>query len=115
MKKASGRRDRQKRVRAKIKGTKDIPRLNVFRSNLYIYGSLIHDEAGKTILSVNDKEIKKREDKTKVEKAFEVGILLGERAKTKKIKKAVFDRAGYKYHGRVKALAEGTRKGGLSF
>lgn len=113
--KIRNRRMRQKRARAKITGTQDTPRLNVFRSNLHIYGSLIDDETGKTILSVNDKEIKKTDNKTKAQIAYEVGVLLGGKAKTKKIKKTVFDRAGNKYKGRVKNLAEGARKGGLTF
>lgn len=113
--KIKGRRFRQKRVRAKIKGAPDMPRLNIFRSNLHIYGSLIDDGVGKTILSVSDRQIKKRNGKTKTQTAYEVGILLSKKAKIKKIKKVVFDRAGYKYLGRVKAFAEGARGGGLKF
>ena len=109
----SGRKKRQKRVRAKIKGTLERVRLNIFRSNLHIYGSLV-DDKGKVIFSVNDKEVKDKKG-TGTEKAYKVGLLLGEKAKFKKITKVVFDRAGYKYHGRVRALAQGAREGGLKF
>ena len=111
--KLSGRKKRQKRVRAKIKGTLERVRLNIFRSNLHIYGSLV-DDKGKVIFSVNDKEVKDKKG-TGTEKAYKVGLLLGEKAKFKKITKVVFDRAGYKYHGRVRALAQGAREGGLKF
>jgi len=110
---SSGRKKRQKRVRAKIKGTLERVRLNIFRSNLHIYGSLV-DNKGKVIFSVNDKEVKDKKG-TGTEKAYKVGLLLGEKAKFKKITKVVFDRAGYKYHGRVRALAQGAREGGLKF
>lgn len=106
------RKKRHKRVRAKIKGTAKVPRLCVFRSHKHIYGQLIDDEKGKTILSVSDKEVKA---KNKIETAKEVGKTLAQKAVEKKIKKIVFDRGGYKYHGRVKALAEGAREGGLKF
>ena len=110
---SSGRKKRQKRVRAKIKGTLERVRLNIFRSNLHIYGSLV-DNKGKVIFSVNDKEVKDKKG-TGTEKAYKVGLLLGEKAKFKKITEVVFDRAGYKYHGRVRALAQGAREGGLKF
>lgn len=103
---------RHKRVRAKISGTGKVPRLCVFRSAKHIYGQLIDDEKGKTMLSVSDFEIKKS---GKVAKAYEVGRLIAGKAMEKKIKKVVFDRGGYRYHGRVKALAEGVREGGLVF
>ena len=105
---------RHKRVRAKIKGTAKIPRFCVFRSNKHIYGQLIDDEKRKTLLSVKDSEIKKVA-KGKIVVAKEVGKLLAEKALVKKYKKVVFDRAGFKYHGRVKALAEGAREAGLKF
>jgi large subunit ribosomal protein L18 len=105
---------RHKRVRARIKGTAKVPRLCVFRSNKHIYGQLIDDEKGKILLSVKDLEIKKPA-KDNIVIAKEVGKLLAEKAIAKKYKKVVFDRAGYKYHGRVKALAEGAREGGLKF
>lgn len=112
---------RHKRVRAKVKGTLEVPRLCVFRSNKHIYAQLINDEKGQTIIGASDLELKKRKTKTpkklkgKVGLAFEVGKLIAKKAKEKKIKKVVFDRAGYKYQGRVKALAEGAREGGLEF
>ncbi len=96
---------RHKRVRAKIKGTAKVPRLCVFRSNKHIYGQLIDDEKGKILLSAKDNIVI----------AKKVGKLLAEKAIVKKYKKVVFDRAGYKYHGRVKSLAEGAREGGLKF
>ena len=109
------RKRRHKRVRAKISGTAKIPRLCVFRSNKHIYAQLIDDTQGKTLLSASDLEIKFKGKKTKTEKAFEVGKLIAKKAQEKKIQKIVFDRGGYKYHGRVKALAEGAREGGLKF
>ena len=108
---------RHKRVRAKIIGTSKRPRLCVFRSAKHIYAQLVVDEGvdekGKTIIAVNDKKIKGK--KTKIDKALKIGKLIAEEAIKKKIKEVVFDRGGYKYHGRVKAIAEGARKGGLCF
>lgn len=107
---------RKKRVRAKILGTKDRPRLSVYRSNKYIYAQISDDEKQATLLAVSDKEISDKASKSsKVERAKLVGELLAKKALKKKIKKIVFDRGGYKYHGRVKALADGARKGGLVF
>jgi len=97
----------------KFKGTEDRLRVSVTRSNLAIYAQIINDETGKTIVAVSSKEIK--ENKKPVEKALLSGKLLAKKAKEKKIEKIVFDRNGYQYHGRVKALAEGMREGGLSF
>jgi large subunit ribosomal protein L18 len=127
-KKQEKRKRRHKRVRAKISGTKERPRLCVFRSNLHIYAQLINDEKGKTLLSASDLELKKKAEKEKVKSgkkeesqsgkkaiAYKVGELIAEKALKKKIKKVVFDRGGYKYQGRVKALAEGAREGGLIF
>ncbi|MBD3247949.1 50S ribosomal protein L18 [Candidatus Falkowbacteria bacterium] len=104
---------RQRRVRAKIHGTKDAPRLSVFRSNQSTYLQLIDDDKGNTLVSVNAKEIKKSGKKT--EQAFELGKKLAAKALEKGIKKAVFDRSGHRYHGRVKMVAEGAREGGLKF
>ncbi len=134
------RKRRHKRVRAKVSGTSKVPRLCVFRSSRHIYAQLIDDEKGETLTSANDLQLKKakkkkttsaksldsakkgqKEEKTqkilsrKLALAFEVGKLIAEKAIEKKIKKVVFDRGGYKYHGRVKALAEGAREGGLEF
>jgi large subunit ribosomal protein L18 len=117
---------RHRRVKAKVFGTARQPRLCVFRSNKYIYASLIDDEKNKTLLVASDKDIKKSKiEKSKAEKeekisgkiavAFEVGELIAQKALKNKIEKVVFDRGGYKYHGRVKALADGARKGGLKF
>ena len=106
---------RHRRVRAKIKGTKERPRLCVFRSNQHIYAQLIDDNEGKTLVAVSDRELKTKVKKTKTDLAKEVGKLIAQKAVSKKIKNIVFDRGGYKYHGRVKALAEAAREGGLEF
>lgn len=105
---------RHRRVRAKIQGTAETPRLCVFRSANHIYAQLIDDEKGKTLLSASDLEIKKRKEKKAV-LAVEVGRIIAKKAIEKKINKVIFDRGGYKYHGRVKSLAEGAREGGLKF
>jgi len=108
------RRDRRRaKLRAKIKGTKERPRLVVFRSNKHIYAQIIDDEKGETLVSASSLKIKEKMTKTK--KARLVGEEIGKKAKKKGIRKIVFDRAGYKYHGRVKALAEGARAQGLIF
>ena len=110
---------RHKRVRTKIKGTAKVPRLCVFRSAKHIYAQLIDDEKGMTISSASDLEIKKMKGKPKKEKAKEVGKLIAKKAKNlpagRQVEKVVFDRGGYKYHGRIKSLAEGAREGGLIF
>ena len=107
---------RHRRVRGRISGVKSCPRLCVFRSANHIYAQLIDDEANKTLGLAKDMEIKKeKEDKGKINIAFKTGELIAKKAQEKKIVKVVFDRGGYKYHGRVKALAEGARKGGLKF
>jgi len=104
---------RKRKIRVKIIGTIDRPRLSVFRSNKGMQAQLIDDSAGKTLASVNSKEIKSKEQKVQI--SLEAGKLLAEKAIAKKIRKVVFDRSGYKYHGRVKALADGAREGGLKF
>ncbi len=104
---------RHKRVRAKITGTADKPRLCVFRSNQHIYAQIIDDVLGKTILSIGDTDLKLKGKKADASK--KVGKAVAEKALEKNIKEVVFDRGGYKYHGRVKALAEGAREGGLKF
>lgn len=104
---------RGKRARAKIFGTASTPRLSVFRSNRSMYTQLINDSAGKTVASAHSREIKKKDSKKNI--SFELGKLLAQKAVAKKIKNAVFDRGGYKYHGRVKAVAEGARESGLKF
>ena len=110
------RKKRHMRVKDKAYGTKEIPRLNVFRSNSNIFAQIIDDEKGKTLISSSsiDKELK-IENGSNVEAAAKVGELLAKRAKKAKIKKVKFDRGGYLYHGRVKALAEAARKNGLDF
>ena len=104
---------RHKKVRAKVFGSAKIPRLNLYRSNKSLFIQLIDDQAGVTLASVNNKEIKS--GKTKIEKAKEAGKLIAEKAKKANIKKVVFDRGGFQYHGRVKSLADGAREGGLEF
>ena len=106
---------RHRRARAKIFGTAHRPRLSVFRSNKYIFLQLIDDENGKTILSVSDKEIKLKKKTNKLNKSYEAGKLLAQKASDKKIKSAVFDRGGFRYHGRVRRVAEGARDAGLIF
>jgi large subunit ribosomal protein L18 len=106
---------RKKRIRKKVFGKKERPRLCVFRSTKHIFAQIIDDTENRVIVSASDLELKEKEKKTKKEKAFLVGKLLAEKAKKMKIEKVVFDRSGYKYHGRVKRLAEGAREGGLKF
>ena len=108
------RQKRHNRVRNKISGTAECPRLNVFRSNTNIYAQLIDDVAGVTLASAssNDSEVEKA---TKAEQAAVVGKLIAERAVAKGYKTVVFDRGGYLFHGRVKALADGARENGLEF
>ena len=115
----SPRQRRQVRVRSKVYGTPERPRLNVFRSANHIYAQVIDDDKGNTLVAAStvDKEGKPNftAQMTKVEEAKQVGKLVAERAKEKGITKVVFDRAGYIYHGRIKALADGAREGGLDF
>jgi len=113
---------RRKKIRAKVSGTDQRPRLCVFRSSKHIYAQLINDEKGKVVVSANDKEIKKTAKeikktagKKKTEIAKEIGKLIAQKAIEKKVGKVVFDRGGYLYHGRIKAVAEGAREGGLKF
>ena len=107
---------RHARVRSKVSGTREVPRLNVFRSNNNIFAQIIDDEAAVTLVSASsiDKELK-LDNGGNVEAATKVGELLAKRAKQAKITKVVFDRGGYLYHGRVKALAEAARENGLEF
>ena len=105
---------RRRRVRAKVRGTAERPRIAVFRSNRGIFAQLIDDDAGRTLAAVNWTEGELRSLKP-MEQAQRAGALLAERAKAAGIETAVFDRGGYRYHGRVKALAEGAREGGLTF
>jgi large subunit ribosomal protein L18 len=105
---------RRRRVRAKVQGTAERPRISVFRSNRGISAQLIDDDAGRTIVAVNWTEDSLKGLKP-TEQAQQVGAQLAERAKAAGIETAVFDRGGYQYHGRVKALADGAREGGLAF
>lgn len=113
--------NRRNRIRAKIQGTSDVPRVSVFRSNKHMFIQLVDDTAGRTLVSIHDVQTKKTKGKSlpqagkkKVQSAL-LGEILAQKAKKTGITKVVFDRGGYRYHGRVKALAEGLRKGGLKF
>ncbi len=106
---------RIKRIRKKIFGTADCPRMRVFRSNIHIYAQIIDDTKHITLVSMSsaEDEIKNSDLKGKCTKAEKVGEIIAQRAKASGIEKVVFDRGGNLYHGRVKALSEGARKGGL--
>ena len=110
------RKARHARVSAKVSGTPEVPRLNVFRSNQNIFAQIIDDTKGTTLVSASsiDKDLKLANG-SNIEAATKVGELIAKRAKEAKIKKVVFDRGGYLYHGRVKALAEAARANGLEF
>ncbi len=105
---------RRRRVRARVTGTAERPRLSVFRSNKGVFAQLIDDRRGHTVAAVNwiEPDLRKL---TATDQAKKAGELLAERAKAAGIETCVFDRGGYQYHGRVKALAEGAREGGLAF
>jgi large subunit ribosomal protein L18 len=105
---------RRRRVRAKITGTAERPRISVFRSNRGVFAQLIDDASGRTLAAVNWTEDDLR-SLPRMEQATRAGALLAERAKAAGVETAVFDRGGYRYHGRVKALAEGAREAGLTF
>ena len=105
---------RRRRVRAKVHGTAERPRISVFRSNRGIFAQLIDDEAGRTLAAVNWTEDDLRKF-TGADQAREAGKLLAQRAQAAGVQSAVFDRGGYQYHGRVKALADGAREAGLNF
>ena len=107
----------RRRIRKKLEGTTDRPRLAVFRSNSQVYVQIIDDNAGKTLLAASSKEksVAANEKTKKTEQAAMVGKLIAEKCKEKGIENVVFDRNGYLYHGRIKALAEAAREGGLKF
>ena len=105
---------RRRRVRARIRGTAERPRLSVYRSNRGVFAQLIDDDAGRTLAAVSWIEPELRELDS-MEQAKRVGVLLAERAKGAGIETCVFDRGGYRFHGRVAAIAEGAREGGLKF
>jgi len=106
---------RHRRVRGKVRGTAERPRLAVFRSNRGIFAQLVDDDAGKTLAASSWVGLPKSFSGDKTEQAAEVGKRLAEAAKKAGAESVVFDRGGYLYHGRVKALAEGAREGGLNF
>lgn len=106
----------KKRIRSRMSGDSQRPRLSVFRSNTEIYAQLIDDASGKTIIASSSKEKTMAKDKSsKLEKAKSVGAAIAKKAVEKGIKEVVFDRNGFLYHGRVKALADGARENGLKF
>lgn len=106
---------RKTRIRAKAQGTSEKPRLSVYRSNRFIYAQIIDDSKRKTLVGVSEKNLSLKEKVKKSDKSKELGLLLAKKALDKKIKEVVFDRGSYRYHGRVKQLAEGAREGGLKF
>jgi large subunit ribosomal protein L18 len=105
---------RRRRVRAKIRGSAERPRISVFRSNRGIFAQLVDDDAGRTIAAVNWTEAELR-SLGRLDQAKRAGALMAERAKAAGIERVVFDRGGYQYHGRVRAFAEGAREAGLQF
>jgi large subunit ribosomal protein L18 len=115
----SPRKRRQIRVRAQLAGTPERPRLNVFRSARHIYAQIIDDEVGHTLVAASTVEAETKgkitDENTKIDEAKLVGQTVAKRALDKGIKQVVFDRAGYLYHGRIKALADGAREAGLQF
>jgi large subunit ribosomal protein L18 len=111
--KTAQRERRHNRIRAKVFGTAEMPRLSVYKSNKYMYAQLIDDDKGHTLAAASTKDIKGK--KGMLEKAKQAGIDIAKLASTKKITTIVFDRGGFIYTGRVKALAEGAREGGLKF
>ena len=110
---------RKKHIRKRIRGTEECPRLVVFRSLNHIYAQLIDDLEGKTLLTMasNSPQMqeKMQDSKSKIDRSFKLGQAVAEQAKERNIERVVFDRNGYIYHGRIKAVADGARKGGLQF
>lgn len=116
--KVQARLKRKQRIRRKLLGTPERPRLSVFRSSKHIYAQIIDDTAGQTLAAAStmEKDLKGKSDfENKVAKASYIGKLVAERAKEKGVSKVVFDRNGFMYHGRVRALSDGAREGGLNF
>ncbi len=103
------------RVRSKIRGTAELPRLSVYRSNKQIYAQIIDDRSGRTLASASSLKVEAAQSVPKIEQAGIVGKAIAEQAKSAGIEQVVFDRNGYYYHGRVKQLAEAAREGGLKF
>lgn len=110
-----GRMRRHRRVRKRLSGAPDRPRLAVFRSNRYIYAQVIDDEAGATLAAASSQEREMRERTLTVDTAAAVGKAVAERARSAGVERVVFDRGGYAYHGRVRALAQAAREAGLDF
>ena len=106
---------RHARVRKSVRGTNERPRLAVYRSNKYIYAQVIDDLAGETLAAASSQEADLRSNRLNVETAAKVGTLVADRAKEAGVSSVVFDRGGYKYHGRLKALADAAREAGLEF
>ncbi len=111
-KKLQSRQSRKRRIRARVRGSAERPRLSVYRSLTNLYAQVIDDASGRTLVAGSLKEVK---GKLSIEGAKQLGTLVAKKAKEKKIEKVVFDRNAYKYHGRVKALADAAREGGLQF
>jgi len=109
----SNREQRKMRVRRRLLGKSDSLRLSVFRSNKFIYAQVIDDNKGVTLVEATSQKIKGAKGKTKCEEAFEVGKEVAKKSLEKNIKSVVFDRNGYRYHGRIKSVADGAREGGL--
>ncbi len=107
--------NRHKKIRSKIHGTADRPRLFVFKSNQHIYAQLINDEKAKILASASDKDLKGSKNAKKSEMAKEVGMIIAKKAIENKVEKVVFDRGGFIFHGRIKAVADGAKEGGLQF
>jgi len=114
MRKIDSRIKRKMRTRSKIKGTKDRPRLSVFRSNRFIYAQIINDDKGETLVGVSEKHLKEKVA-GKSARAKALGIILAKKAMDKKVKKVAYDRGSYAYRGRISELAKGAREGGLEF
>ncbi len=112
-KKTEKRERRHRRIRAKVKGSVEMPRLSVYKSNKFVYAQLINDDKGETLVAASTKDVKG--GKGLLEKAKLAGVEIAKLALAKKISKVVFDRGGFIYTGRVRALAEGAREGGLKF
>jgi len=106
---------RHLRVRRKVRGTTEKPRLAVYRSNRYIYAQVIDDREGRTLAAASSQEADLRTERLNVETAKKVGTMVADRAKEAGVTSVVFDRGGYKYHGRLKALADAAREAGLEF
>lgn len=103
---------KHQKIRKKVAGTKDCPRLAVFRSNKHIYAQIIDDQAGKTLVAMTDSQVARTQ---KAKQAYEVGKKIAGEALKLKVKKVVFDRGGFLYHGRIAELGKGAREGGLEF